>query len=180
MRHMERRFGIAAFAPALLLVLMAAGCGGGTSSTSGAATAAKSFVAAVDRGDTRSWCPQIGGGFVGLRRQGPLARPLLQQCEAADLFLIMGSCDREAVVARSIVTDATQSGDRAEVTLSSGARLQMSREQHAWLIEGIIGGSREQPTAGRPLLERSREPGLKPFPSSGLNRSPRRRSPRPV
>ena len=40
--------------------------------------------------------------------------------------------------------------DRAEVTLSSGARLQMSREQHAWLIEGIIGGhASTPPPAGR-------------------------------
>jgi hypothetical protein len=150
MRRMERRSGIAAFASALLMALSAAGCGGGTSSTSGPAAAAKSFVGAVDRGDTRSWCPQIGGGFVGLRRWGPLVRPLLQQCETADLFLIMGSCDREAVVARSSVTDATQRGDRAEVTLSSGARLQMSLEQHAWLIEGIIGGhASSPPPAGR-------------------------------
>lgn len=132
----------------MLLSLLAAGCGA-SSPSSAPAKAAKHFVAAINR-DTRSWCPQIGGGLLGLHRKGQLIRPLLEQCENDDLFLIMGYCEREAVVADSSVTAATQTGDRAEVSLSSGARLQMSLEQHAWLIERILGGhAKGPPPAGR-------------------------------
>ncbi|HTX07911.1 MAG TPA: hypothetical protein VME22_04815 [Solirubrobacteraceae bacterium] len=147
---MAPRSRIAAVGSLLLLSLTASGCGAASSSASAPAKAAKRFIAAIDRGDTRSWCPQIGGGFLEMRRQGPLPRPVLEQCEQDDLFLIMGYCQREAVVANSSVTRATQSGDRAEVSLSSGARLQMTLEQHAWLIERIIGGHASgPPPAGR-------------------------------
>jgi hypothetical protein len=146
---MEGRSRIAAVASLVLASLTAAGCGA-ASSSSAPAMAAKRFIAAIDRGDTRSWCPQIGAGFLELHRTGPLPRPLLQQCETADLFLIMGYCEREAVVARSSVTAESQNGDRAKVTLSSGAQLQMSLEQHAWLVEHITGGHASgRPPAGR-------------------------------
>jgi hypothetical protein len=115
-------------------------CGSNSSASGDATAAARTFVEAVSRGDTRSWCPQIDAALLGESRQGRLATPVLNQCEQHDLFLITGSCDREAVVAGASITAVRSGGGRAEVELSTGATLRMRLVQHRWLIADVAGG----------------------------------------
>jgi hypothetical protein len=143
----------------LLIPLLAAAvapvaCGGGGSAASDAtATAtvtARTFVSAVTRGDTRSWCAQIGAALLGDSREGGLPAPLLKQCEQHDLFLITGSCDREAAIAGASIKSVSASGNSAEATLSTGASLRLRFTQHRWLIAEVAGGHAAHPPPAGP------------------------------
>lgn len=78
--------------------LAAAGCGGGGATSSGPSGAAQRFVGAVNAGDRGSWCRQIGSPPFAAKLRGPLGGAPLEQCIQQDLFLLLGSCDREAAI----------------------------------------------------------------------------------
>jgi hypothetical protein len=140
-------------AVAVLLAASAAGCGGSSSSSSDAPrAAAQQFVGAVTHDDRGTWCAQIGEALLVANRTGGLARQLLSQCKSGDLFAVTGACDREAVISGASVTGDSVHGDRAQVTLSSGAKLGLQRSDGKWYIASISGGKaqaiKQGPCAG--------------------------------
>lgn len=74
---------------------------------------------------------------------------MLSLCRISDLFEITASCDREAVVSGASVTGDSVRGNRATVTLSSGAKLGLQRSDSTWYITSISGGSPHAIKQGR-------------------------------
>jgi hypothetical protein len=124
----------------LLWCLLAAGCGGSSSSDS-AGAAAQRFVSAVTNDDRSTWCEQIGEAMLVASRNGGLVGPLLSQCKSQDLFAITGDCDRERVISGASVTHDHVDGNRADVSLSSGAKLSLRRSQGKWYVTSVSGGT---------------------------------------
>jgi hypothetical protein len=128
------------------LLVSIAGCGG---SSSGSDATAKQFVTAVTHDDRGTWCDQIGAALLAATRSGGLWPEMLSQCKSDDLFAALGGCDREAVISGSSVTGDDVKGGRATVTLSSGAKLGLTRSQGQWYITAISGGSPQHINQGR-------------------------------
>lgn len=89
--------------------------------------------------DRSTWCRQIGSPLFAAQLQAPLSGALLQQCSQKDLFLITGSCDREAAVAGASVEDTSQSGRSAVAHLSSGVSIDLQQVNGRWLVRDISG-----------------------------------------
>jgi hypothetical protein len=138
-----------AIAVCLLFSLYAAGCGGSSTSSSGAV---QQFVTAVTHDARSTWCDQIGSGLLSAGQVGGLQRSMLARCKSSDLFAITASCDREAVISGASVAGDIVHGDRADVQLTSGARLSLQRSEGKWYVISIVGGSpqaiKQGPCAG--------------------------------
>ncbi|MGZ4214388.1 MAG: type VII secretion protein EccCb [Solirubrobacteraceae bacterium] len=134
-------------ATGLLACLWAAGCG--SSASDSPTAAAKRFVGAVTHDDRGSWCEQIGESLLVAHKTGGLAPRLLSLCKTSDVFEITGSCDREAVISGASVTGDSVHGDRATVTLSSGATLGLQRSDSNWYVTSISGGTGRAIKQGR-------------------------------
>src|SRR5262249_6493205 len=90
--------------------------------------------------DRGTWCGQIGEALLMPHRTGGLGPRMLTLCKSNDLFSSTASCDREAVIWGSSVTADSVHGDRAKVTLSSGATLGLQRSDEEWYVTSIRGG----------------------------------------
>ena len=134
----------------LAAAILPVGCGDSGGSATGATAAAQTFIKAITRGDTHAWCPQIDDAILGGSHSGGLPAELLEQCEQHDLFLITGSCDREAAVAGASIKGLSASGNHAEVELSSGAKLRLRLTRKRWLIADVIGGHVTRPAPAGP------------------------------
>jgi hypothetical protein len=138
-----------AIAVCLLISLYATGCGDTPTSSSGAV---QQFVTAVTHNDRSTWCDRIGSGLMSAGDVGGLQRSMLARCKRSDLFAITASCDREAVISGASVAGDIVHGDRADVQLTSGARLGLQRSAGQWYVISIVGGSpqaiKQGPCAG--------------------------------
>lgn len=114
--------------------LVAAGCG--SSAQNGPGGAAQRFVSAVAAYDRARWCPELSGTVLG-SGPGPLEGHLLNLCLHNDIFLAIGSCDRETAVADGTVSGVERSGNRARVRLTDRAVLRLRRVEGRWLVTDI-------------------------------------------